>query len=208
MDVLNCRVLVLNKSYTAIDIISVKKALIKLVKNTAEVVDIENKKYLTYDFSDWIEMSLLKRELNEYDVDDDFLVSTESLAILAPRVIRYVEYNDIPKRKVKLNRRNVFKRDEYICQYCGEKFTVKELTIDHIRPKSKDGKESWNNLVTCCFKCNQKKRDLDLHDTNMKLLKKPKEPKYSSKFHVEINESKYMTWKNFVSEVYWTTKLS
>jgi len=65
------------------------------------------------------------------------------------------------------------KRDNYSCVYCGSK---KNLTIDHLIPKSKGGGNSWDNLVTCCSPCNIKKGDKLLNDTNMRLQKKPTEP--------------------------------
>jgi 5-methylcytosine-specific restriction endonuclease McrA len=65
------------------------------------------------------------------------------------------------------------KRDNYSCVYCGSK---KDLTIDHVIPKSKGGQNTWNNLVTCCSPCNLKKGDKSLNDINMRMIKKPTEP--------------------------------
>ena len=90
-----------------------------------------------------------------------------------PLIIRLVKYATIPFRKVVLSRENIFKRDEHICAYCSSKHN---LTVDHIFPKSKGGKNSWENLITCCFDCNCKKGDRTLEQADMKLLYQPFRP--------------------------------
>ena len=90
-----------------------------------------------------------------------------------PSVIRLMSYVSVPHRKVPMSRDNVFKRDDYACGYCG---SHKNLTIDHIIPKSKGGKNSWENLITCCFNCNAKKGDRTPSEAAMKLLFTPSKP--------------------------------
>lgn len=90
-----------------------------------------------------------------------------------PSIIRLVKYVNIPYRKVILSRENVFKRDEYRCAYC---FASKNLTIDHVFPKSKGGSNDWENLITCCFDCNSKKGDKTLEQAGLKLLFQPFKP--------------------------------
>lgn len=75
--------------------------------------------------------------------------------------------------KVQLNRKNVMKRDGFRCMYCGN---TSDLTIDHIVPKSRGGKTSWDNLVTACNGCNNKKDNKFLHESGMKLRTIPKTP--------------------------------
>jgi len=104
-----------------------------------------------------------------------------------PLIIRLVKYATIPYRKVVLSRENIFKRDEFICAYCASKH---DLTIDHIFPKSKGGKNNWENLITCCFTCNSKKGDRTLEQSGMELLYKPFRPNplyfmYKSNKHEE-----------------------
>lgn len=74
------------------------------------------------------------------------------------------------------NKKNIFWRDSNVCQYCGQTFHVKELTVDHILPKSRGGKNTWLNLTTSCMKCNQKKGAKTPEEANMKLLSKPYRP--------------------------------
>jgi len=92
---------------------------------------------------------------------------------MRPLIIRLLNYVSFKRRRIRVNRNRIMKRDNYSCVYCGSK---KNLTIDHLIPKSKGGGNSWDNLVTCCSPCNIKKGDKLLNDTNMKLQKKPSEP--------------------------------
>lgn len=103
---------------------------------------------------------------------DDWVVHSQKLAIPVPSIImtkRYVR----PKHKVLFNRKMVYLRDNYTCQYCGEQFQAKDLTLDHVTPKSKGGGSSWSNLVTCCGTCNWLKGAKAIEP-----LTKPKEPSY------------------------------
>jgi 5-methylcytosine-specific restriction endonuclease McrA len=72
-----------------------------------------------------------------------------------------------------VNRREVFRRDNHACQYCG---STKHLTLDHVIPRSKGGTHTWDNVVTACEKCNSCKGDRLLHETGMVLKAKPKAP--------------------------------
>jgi 5-methylcytosine-specific restriction endonuclease McrA len=84
---------------------------------------------------------------------------------------------------MRVNRQKVFKRDEYQCVYCGSQ---KELTIDHVQPRSRGGRNTWTNLVTCCSKCNHKKGNKTPEEANMKLRRKPYEPTF-------VNEHESLT---------------
>jgi len=92
-----------------------------------------------------------------------------------PAVIRINRYIALPYRGVVLSRQNVFKRDSFECQYCG---TSKDLTLDHVMPKSKKGKSTWSNLVTACKSCNSKKGDYLPHEIGFELRNKPFKPSY------------------------------
>lgn len=92
-----------------------------------------------------------------------------------PSVIKVNRYIHIPYKGVVMSRHNIFKRDGNKCQYCG---TSKDLTLDHLIPRSKGGKSTWTNLVTACKRCNSKKGDLPLEKVGMKLTKAPEKPNY------------------------------
>jgi 5-methylcytosine-specific restriction endonuclease McrA len=91
-----------------------------------------------------------------------------------PSVVKLRKYRNIPNRVQILNRKNVYVRDRYTCQYCGQKFTPGELTLDHVLPSSKGGKSTWQNLVACCRKCNRKKADRTPEEAGMPLLSRPR----------------------------------
>ena len=92
-----------------------------------------------------------------------------------PSVIRINHYITVPYRGVVMTRQNIFKRDNYECQYCG---TNKDLTLDHVIPRSRGGRSNWKNLVTACKRCNTRKGDFTLHEVDMKLSNTPYKPSY------------------------------
>ncbi|EMR04129.1 HNH endonuclease [Cesiribacter andamanensis] len=93
----------------------------------------------------------------------------------APAVIRLSRYVRVPYQGVMLSRQNVFRRDGHQCQYCG---SGKDLTLDHVIPRSKNGKSTWTNLVTACKRCNTRKGDYTPEAAGLKLRKTPEKPSY------------------------------
>ncbi len=93
-----------------------------------------------------------------------------------PSVIKLASFVRIPYKKVDLSRKNILRRDNNQCQYCGTKQGV--LTIDHIIPRSRGGGETWENLVTACVKCNNRKGNHTPEEARMKMLKLPKRPNH------------------------------
>lgn len=154
-NILNENVLVLNSTYEPINICSVKRAIVLILKNTATLLEYDSKK-----------------------------IHSPQTKLPVPSVIKLVNYVKIPTRTVVLSRRNILIRDNYTCQYCGKKFPPSELTIDHIIPKSKGGSTNWDNVVTCCKKCNNKKGQNTVWEAGMKLIKKPSAPNYIYFYHV------------------------
>lgn len=90
--------------------------------------------------------------------------------IYQPSVIRLVEYKYIPVRMQVVTKKNIYLRDNHTCQYCSRKLHSSELTLDHVLPRSRGGRNSWENLVTACRKCNQAKGDMTPEEAGMKLL--------------------------------------
>ena len=90
-----------------------------------------------------------------------------------PLIIRLLSYIRFNQRNLKANRTRIYKRDNHECAYCGSK---KQLTLDHIIPKSRGGGNDWNNLVTCCFKCNLKKGNKTPEEAKLVLKVKPYAP--------------------------------
>ncbi len=115
---------------------------------------------------------LQKAELLE---DDEHPLRSVDKSYPLPSVIRLVKYANMPYKGVMLTRQNIFKRDAYICQYCQ---SDKDLTLDHLIPRSKGGKTIWSNLVTACKRCNAAKGHGTPEANGMKLLRQPFKPSY------------------------------
>src|SRR5205823_9960831 len=131
---LDASVLVLNRLFMAVHVISVKRAFCLLCKELAEVVALEDGQFVAYDFVTWRELSEFRAK--HFRQEDDDWVRTSSTEIQVPRVIRLLTYDTQPKQTVKFNRRNIFARDNNQCQYCGKKFPTSELSLDHVLPRS------------------------------------------------------------------------
>jgi hypothetical protein len=93
-----------------------------------------------------------------------------------PSVIKLKRYVNAPFKRVMLSRQNVFKRDGFTCVYCG---TKKDLTIDHVIPRSRNGTSTWNNLVTACKRCNTKKGNRTPEEVGFILRDRPFRPSYT-----------------------------
>ena len=146
--------LVLNATYEPINVCTVRRAVVLLLKAKAEVIE----------HSEW--------ELHS---------ATTSLA--RPVVIRLVSYVRIPRdtHRRKITRRAVFARDDWTCQYCGAR---SNLTVDHVVPRSKGGLSTWDNIVASCAPCNRRKGNALLRQVGMQLRKPPRTPSPHVFIHV------------------------
>jgi len=209
MSKLNSGTLVLNRSWLAIQICSVKRAISLVYSGHAKIVDTDNQ---AYDFEDWSEISQLMVEDNL----DEFICSP-SLKIKIPRVIVLVLYDKLPKRNVVFSRKNIFERDNYQCQYCGIKppnkraaikwMQEKALTFDHIIPRSRGGKTTWDNIVTACYACNSKKKASLPGEKSWKLKKRPQQPRWHPILNIPLKMVPHKEWVNFLDLAYWNTPL-
>jgi 5-methylcytosine-specific restriction endonuclease McrA len=144
------RVLVLNASYEPLQLISVRRALILLLQEKAELVEAA--------------MQQLRAQSVTYSV---------------PLVIRLVRYIRIPRQlRLPCSRRAVFARDRETCQYCGQQPGRNNLTMDHVIPRSQGGQTTWENVVTACRDCNHRKGGRTPEQANMVLLSTPRQPQY------------------------------
>lgn len=145
---LNAKVLLLNQSYEPLTVCNVKKAIILMYLRKAELIDTKNSMEL-------------------HSVSQTFSW---------PSVIRLKEYINVPYKKILLNRKNIFKRDNHKCAYCGRGDLP--LTVDHIIPKARGGADVWENLVAACLKCNNKKGNRTPEEAEMELRIKPYHPNH------------------------------
>lgn len=201
---LAANVLVLNRLYMAIRVISVKRAFSLLCRDMAEVVSVEDGQYINHDFQSWLEVSEFKRR---FEADQHEWMRTVRTAIAVPRIIRLLSYDKVPAQDVKFNRRNIYARDGNRCQYCGKKFPTSELSLDHVVPRSRGGKSTWENIVCACLKCNVRKGNQAPEDVGMKLITKPRKPKRSPLINLKIQDDRYASWKTFLDHAYWTVEL-
>jgi 5-methylcytosine-specific restriction endonuclease McrA len=110
-------------------------------------------------------------------VDYGELVCSPSVSMHTPAVIRLRRSALRVKRSVKFSRINVFTRDGFRCQYCGQRFVMERLTYDHVLPRSSGGRTEWTNIVTACRTCNANKRNRTPDESGMFPLQPPFAPK-------------------------------
>ncbi len=164
--IINRRVLVLNQNYEPIMVTGVKRAINLYFNEKIEVIE----KY--------------KESLH-----------SPSITIPMPSVIRLKDYIRFKKRGIMISRKNIMKRDNYTCQYCGKKGV--QMTIDHLVPKQRGGLDTWENLVAACMPCNSKKQNQTLKDCNMKLIRRPRKPSIII-FLQKFVSNKQQNWKPYL----------
>ncbi|MDZ4818480.1 MAG: HNH endonuclease [Planctomycetota bacterium] len=201
---LSSSVLVLNRFYMAVHVINVRRALCLLFRELAEVIHMDEGQYANYNFETWLELSALRSSMRTPHEDWIRAVNCE---IQAPRVIRLLEFDRVPRQNLRFNRRNLFARDGNLCQYCGKNFPTSELSLDHVMPRSRGGDTCWENIVCACVACNVKKGGRTPQEAHMKLIKAPVKPKRSPLLAVKLGNPKYESWKTFVDQAYWNVDL-
>jgi 5-methylcytosine-specific restriction endonuclease McrA len=208
---LNARVLVLNKAFMAIRVVTARRAFGLLFRNIAEIIHVETdpdgvQQFLTYNIETWTDASEIQRRLDRERDRYDW-VRTVRLEIPVPRIIRLLGYDRLPDQAVKLNRRNLFARDRNQCQYCGRHFPTNELSLDHVRPRSMGGGETWENLVCACIRCNARKGGRTPEQAGLTLIRKPERPKRNPLITLRLGSEKYASWKAFLDHAYWSVEL-
>jgi len=206
---LNAKVLVLNRAYAAMRVVSARRAFCLLARNIAEVIHVDtspdgNGQYINYDLDSWVEISALQRE---FEPDRHDWVKTVRMEIAVPRIVRLLGYDRLPEQTVKLNRRNLFARDRNKCQYCGRFFPTNDLSIDHVLPRAQGGGDTWENLVCSCIRCNARKGGRTPDQAVMKLIRKPERPKRNPLIALRLGHEKYRSWKAFLDHAYWSVEL-
>ena len=182
-------VLVLNRNFTPVHIVAWQKAMSQLIQDNARAIDYD---YIVYDFEDWLVFS---------EVDETYpKVLTVKHKISLPEIIVLKHYDRLPYRDVKYSRQTLFQRDNYACAYCGNIFDKKDLTVDHVVPRVQGGKTHWNNTVSSCFPCNSRKAGRTPEEAKMKLLHKPKAPKWISPLSKIKPDHPCKSWVKFLDK--------
>jgi 5-methylcytosine-specific restriction endonuclease McrA len=176
----NMAVLLLDSTYEPLKIIGWKRAAYLVFSGKAEVIE-----------------------------ESDTELRSPSTVWKLPSVIR--QFGRFRRRaEVQFSRLNIYMRDGWTCQYCGEKKSTKDLTFDHVVPRSAGGKTNWTNIVTACRVCNSEKDDKTPAQAGMKLLKEPVRPKWLPAQVVIKMKEIPKEWANYIdvkSFQYWTTEL-
>ena len=192
-------VLVLNRLYMAIHVVGVRRAFGLLFRDIAEVIHLENGSFANYDFDSWRDVS----ELNaDFKGPHDDWVRAVNFEIQVPRVIRLLSYDRLPRRSLRLNRPTVLARDQNRCQYCGRRFPSHQLSLDHVIPRSRGGRTTWDNVVCACLHCNVKKGGRTPKEAHMSLVRKPRRPARSPLLTLKLQNPRYVTWKTWLDGAY------
>lgn len=118
---------------------------------------------------------VLLRKAEMVEALPDRFVRSPSTRVPWPSIIRLKAFVRVPYKRVMLSRKNVLRRDKHRCQYCGNK---RDLTVDHVLPKSRGGRDTWENLVAACNRCNNRKGDRTPDEAGMPLARRPFRPSY------------------------------
>lgn len=200
MSVLDSNVLVLNRLYQPVNVTTVRRAFSLLYQGVARAIDRE---FQTFDFDSWAALSA--------EVHDNDVVHTVARTIRVPRVIILQVYDRFPRVNVRFSRQNIYLRDKCTCQYCGKKFPRSELNLDHVIPRSRGGRTTWENIVCSCVPCNLRKGGRTPVEANMRLLKRPSRPKWSPFEKDRDGHYEYEDWRPFLNLAdasYWNTELA
>lgn len=184
------KVLVLNKSWRAIGIITLEKAMAKIFSINEDgsakvkIIDAKNN-FMMFDWNEWASLQPDEHELKIRTVNSVFRV---------PEIIQYTKFDKVPNLKAHFNRKSLYRRDKHTCQYCGEKKINDELSLDHVIPKCQGGMTNWENIVVACISCNSKKAGRTPKQAGMRLLREPKRP--ISNLYLDEN---HQSWTPFLS---------
>jgi 5-methylcytosine-specific restriction endonuclease McrA len=138
-------VLVLNATFEPINVTAVRRALVLMIKGVAQAEESQ-----------------------------PATVHSTTQALRVPSVIRLLSYRHIPQQGRALSRKNILLRDRNTCQFCSRVFPAGELTLDHVVPRSRGGRSSWENLVASCYTCNNNKGDRTPEEAGLKLVRRPR----------------------------------
>ncbi len=192
---LNMPTLVLNKTWTPVNVTTVRRAICMSFMELARIVDVSS--YELFSFDAWVERGPTNGNI----------INTVESAFDIPEVVVVKRYNKVPTGGVVFSRRNLYRRDNYMCQYCTSKPGTEELTIDHVLPKCRGGRTTWENCVLACVTCNTKKGNKLPSEAGMTIRTDPRKPSWSPQYAITRRKNRPSSWDAFLSEAYWNTEL-
>ncbi|NND99464.1 MAG: HNH endonuclease [Pirellulaceae bacterium] len=192
---LDTNVLVLNRFYMAIRVVTVRRSLTLLYRQCAEVISNENAQFVSYDFDSWCELSQMASM--EKQPGEDYIRAV-GFELQVPRIVRLTRFDRMPMQTVRFNRKNLFARDDHQCQYCGKVEPTHKLSLDHVVPRSHGGPTTWENIVCCCLRCNSRKGGRTPKQARMNLLRLPAKPRVNPLLAQSVEDPRYECWKTFL----------
>ena len=187
-DLLQRATLVLNRSWLPVHVTSVRRALCMVFRDTARIVCPDS--LATYNFDGWVELPTFSERTT---------IRSPSIRLTAPEIILLVRYNRVPTHQAPFTRRNLFLRDDYTCQYCAQRSTADQLSVDHVKPRSHGGSTNWENCVLACVRCNAQKANNTPKQAGLRLLRKPMQPRWSP--YLNLRHSQRMeSWSRFTPQ--------
>ncbi len=194
-------VLVLNRLWQAVNVCTVRRALSLLFQGHAQVVlgGEGPGAFRTYSFGEW-------RDFSEQEPHPESIASI-SFRLRLPRVILLLAYDRQPRKEVKFTRHNIFERDHNTCQYCGRSFERSDLNLDHVIPKNQGGPTTWENIVCSCVPCNTRKGHHTPQEAGMRLVRKPRRPKWRPFVQISFGLRAHESWRHFIDVAYWNVEL-
>ena len=190
--------LVLNKHWTPIQTMTTRKAIGLVANGAARIIDPVT--YKVHDLDSWNVVSKTTERLVAGRI------RSMLLSLAPPEVIVLTSYRGVGPRSVVFSRGNLFRRDRFTCQYCGAQPGTKDLSIDHLLPRSRGGTSSWENCVVACFVCNCRKADRMPGEVGMRLSKTPQKPSWKA-FLGTPRHLRYESWEKFLGRAYWEVEL-
>lgn len=194
-------VLVLNRFWQPVHTCSVRRSLHLLCIGHAQIVQVDgDERFSTHDLSAWVQYSL--------HGNPSQMIHSTRISILIPKIVVLTLYDRLPRLEVRFSRRNVFLRDKFTCQYCAKVLPETQLNLDHVTPRDKGGRTSWENIVTSCFRCNTRKANKLPHEVNMHPRSKPFAPRWRPLFGLAENGLADESWSHFIHADHGEKKLS
>ena len=192
-DILNKTVvLVLNRNWQAINIRTPQDAFCQMATKVVTALEIDGENRIRpVTWNEWITLPIRK---------GDHAVHTVRGAIRVPTVIVALNFAKIPKKRPKLCAKNIRERDGNRCQYTGKALRPHEGSLDHVLPRARGGKDSWENLVWSSKEVNTRKGNRLLHEAGLRLLSIPRAPKELPVTALIRNPQGIADWKLFVKE--------
>ena len=185
-------VLVLNRNWQAIHVRTPQEAFCIMATNVATALEIDRDDHIrAVTWDEWITLPVRSQ---------DNAVQTVRGAIRVPTVIVAVNYAKVPKKRPKLCAKTIRERDDNRCQYTGEVLKPEDGSLDHVVPRSRGGKDAWENLVWSSKAVNTKKGNRLPHEAGLKLLSVPRAPKELPASALIRNAQGIADWKLFVHD--------